>query len=30
MGTPEKYFWTPESDVNIEDYIKKVRPSSIL
>jgi hypothetical protein len=28
MGTPDKYFWTPKSDIKIEEYVKKV--SSIL
>ena len=24
MATPEKYFWTPKSDIKIEEYVKKV------
>jgi hypothetical protein len=24
MGTLEKYFWTPKSDIMIEEYVKKV------
>ena len=24
MGTPDKYFWTPKSDIKIEEYVKKV------
>jgi len=28
MGTPDKYFWTPNSDVKIEEYVKKVSSTS--
>jgi hypothetical protein len=29
MGTPDKYFWTPKSDIKIEEYVKKVSSTSL-